>query len=250
MASISANVPNPSERPTAPGRKARRWAMTLALVALLAGSTAVRAWQDRRLEAAASLASVAPFPLKNLPTKLGYFEATATDAKLDEKTQQVAGCSDYVLRNYVDRRTGVSLSVFVSFGPAENVVGHSPLVCFPAVGYRQAGELEDDSLELNGRPAQYRSAVYTRNSGERSERVQVTYAFRHAGAWSPDASATRKQFRHNPAMFKIQIQRQVLEGERSDRGEGPSEQFLALLLPAIEEQIALAAAPAVGGQPS
>jgi hypothetical protein len=228
----------PASVSTASAPPSWRWIWGVCL--LLAASGGVRLWQDSRLAAAASDSAVCPIRLASLPDRLGPWETQGEEGKLDPQTQQIAGCTDYLIRTYADRRTGVALSVLISYGPAERVFPHSPLVCFPAVGFAQEGDAATHPIETGseaGGPAVFRSLVYTRGGVGTFEREEVFYSYRHQGRWSPDAAATRKQFRNNPGMFKVQVQRVVTQGERRDQGS-PTAEFLALLVPEIERSLA------------
>jgi len=212
--------------------------MTLACV-LLAASGGVRIWQGRRLEAASQGARVTPFALKDLPSTLGRWHLRE-HLHIEPDQLQIAGSTDYVARTYVDELTGVTLTVLVAFGPAERVFAHTAEVCFPAIGYALAEGAEGHEVANDPGPARFRSLVYAKNQGGTIDRQEVYYSFRHADRWAPDEAGRRKLFRRSPAMFKVQVQRQVAPGER--RGsDSPCEQFLGVLLPEIERLLAKSA---------
>ena len=64
----------------------------------------------------------------------------------------------------------------------------------------------------------------------------VCYSFHHAGRWHPDAVETRGRFRHDPAMFKVQVQRALAPGE-SPGDDDPMLDFLEELIPEIERRL-------------
>jgi hypothetical protein len=207
----------------------------MAAVVLIAASGAVRIWQTQRLNRVAVEALETPIPLSELPLKLGAWQATGEELALDSRTVQVAGCTDYVARQYIDERTGVSLLMLIAFGPAEKIGAHTPLVCFPAVGYAPEAGAQDVPVIGSSAPGRFRLLVFNR-SEPKTERLEVLYTFRHAGVWTPNADENRKQFRHQPSMFKIQIQRRIAERERFGRDD-PLDQFLASLIPEFERSL-------------
>ena len=226
-----------SEAPPRAGYRGRLIAAYLAVAAVqLIASGVVRAWQDHRLAVAARDATVAPIRLAYLPARLGAWKAIGSDITMDTKTIQIAGCSDYVTRMYADERTGVVVTALVAYGPAEKIVGHTPAVCYPAVGYERESGPEDRTIVADGRPARLRTFVFIKPDALAKERVHVYAAFRHAGRWTPDSSGSRKRFRHEPGMFKIQVQRRLGPGERCDPGN-PIEQFSAALINEIELEL-------------
>ena len=111
-------------------------------------------------------------------------------------------------------------------------------------------------FEAEGTPAQFRSVAFVKLGGLKPDRQETCFAFRHAGAWVPEAASRWKQFRHDPVMFKIQIQRPIVEMER--RGvKNPTQTFLNVFLPEFERQLAasqiqetIAPAPAAVPAPS
>ena len=224
--------------PRAAGRRGRLFAAYLVAAAcLLATSGAVRAWQDHRLVVAARTATEAPVRLGDLPARVGAWKVVGSDITMDTKTIQIAGCSDYMTRMYVDDRTGVVVTALVAYGPAEKIVGHTPAVCYPAVGFERESGPEDRMIEADGRGVRLRSFVFVKPDALARERVHVYAGVRHAGRWTPDSSDSRKRFRHEPGMFRIQVQRRLGSGERPDPGN-PIEQFSAALISELERRLA------------
>ncbi len=224
--------------PRAPGRRRRPFAAYLgAAVFLLATSGVVRAWQDHDLVVAARAATQAPVRLGGLPARVGAWREIGSDIRMDTKTIEIVGCSDYITRMYIDDRTGVVVTVLVAYGPAEKIVGHTPAVCYPAAGYERESGPEDRTIYADGRSARLRSFVFVKPDALATERVHVYAGFRHAGRWTPDSSDSRKRFRHEPGMFKIQVQRRLVARERSDPGN-PIEQFSAALISELERELA------------
>jgi hypothetical protein len=83
--------------------------------------------------------------------------------------------------------------------------------------------------------------LYARQKDQQQGRQEVFFSFRHGTRWSPDPGRFWKDFRHHPAMYKVQTQRLVTESESSTarrEQDNPTEQFLSLLLPEIESRAA------------
>lgn len=208
-----------------------------AVVILLVTSGGVRAWQDHRMVVAARKATETPIGLAHLPSSFGGWKAIGPDMTMDTKTVQIAGCSDYVTRMYSDERTGVIVTALIAYGPAEKIVGHTPAVCFPAVGYQRESGPDDRAIKAGDTTALLRSFVFVKSDALARERVNVYAGFRHAGHWTPDSSDSRKRFRHEPGMFKVQIQRHIGATERCPSGN-PTEQFAAALISELERELA------------
>ena len=164
------------------------------------------------------------------------------DQVLEEETLQIAGCTDYMYRNYIDNSTGVALTVLVSFGVADRIYPHSPLVCFPANGFQPRGGPWQRTIEFEGaspeeqEAASFKALVYGKPSGGYEELREVYYSFWHDGRWQADQP--QNLFRHRPAMFKIQVERPIIPGEARGEGSRPIEGFLRDLIPEIERRYA------------
>src|SRR3954447_12262923 len=105
---------------------------------LLGVSGGVRAWQDFRFATVEMQGQKCPFDLKDIPTKIGsvWQLQEGGEGELDKEVKRVAGCNDSLIRTYRNATTGVNLTLLILYGPAKNVAGHTPEVCYPAAGYR------------------------------------------------------------------------------------------------------------------
>jgi hypothetical protein len=218
---------------------------------LLAASGVYRGLQDSRHGDEKSYLEACPIDLQKIPDQLGgWRRVKGTEKSLDSLTMRISGGTDHVIRTYVDDQTGVSVLIMILFGPAEPVIPHTPEVCYPSNGFTPA----DDSYMriikgVDGRDYPFRSGVYTKAGGRSVIREESYYSFRLEGVWSPDAGAGRRFPRRNPSVFKIQVQRRVLEGERRD-SDDPTEALLAVLAPELERMITEAESKASSGRPS
>lgn len=254
MSNVEATINNPGSGPPASTIEAPRrstvhlWAWAATACVLLAASGGARTLQERRHQAERNYVETCPFPLKSLPSKLGVWQMKeGGDQVLDPLTIRITGGTDHILRTYVDELTGVSMVVLLLFGPAEPVLPHTPEICFPSSGYSTAQDSSDRTIgfttrDASGQPvkqsALFRSSVYEKSGGLSVRREEAYHSFRLEGAWSPYNNSKRKFARRSPGVFKIQIQRIVATNERRDTKENPIEQFLSILLPEIERDIA------------
>jgi hypothetical protein len=242
----------PSAEELLPGPPARRrrggpWAWAAIACILLGASGAVRAMQDRRHKVEREHVEVCPIELASIPKTLGVWHLVdGGDRRLDDLTLRITGSSQHIVRTYVDDLTGVTITALVLYGPAEPVLPHSPDVCYPASGFARAGGPSDAEVKYelgrdeNGRRvdgrATFRSSVFQKSEGRLVHREAVYHSFRLDGQWSSAIGDGRKFPRRNPGIFKVQVQRQVAEGESLGQGD-PMEQFLSALLTEIEKEI-------------
>jgi hypothetical protein len=238
VAQVGVSASKPTRSKQAP------WVWATVACLLLGTSGAIRTVQDRRHQEETNYIEACPFPLKDIPRTLGVWRMKEDgEQTLDQLTMRITGGTDHILRTYVDELTGVSLGVLVLFGPAEPVVPHIPENCYPANGFSGAQDTlyraipygPKDSQGRN-REAFFRSSVYVKSGGLAVRREEAYHSFRLEGKWSPDGGAGQRFPRRTPGAFKIQIQRLVLPGENRE-DDNPTEQFLSVLIPEIEQRI-------------
>jgi len=217
----------------------RRRILLVGCLLLLLVSGSVRAWQDIRFATVEMKDQKCPFDLKDLPTTLGnaWQLQEGGEGELEDEVKRVAGCSDSLIRTYRNDTTGVSLTVLILYGPAKTVAGHAPEICYPAAGYRSFANASFHAISGGSKgPAGFRSELFAKNRETHEELEEVYYSFFQGNRWSPDSQRNWKDFRHHPSMFKIQVQRRVVNGEWRNLNN-PTEQFLSLLLPELENRI-------------
>lgn len=238
----AAEAPAEPAPPKAPARpRPLLWA--LLATSLLLASGGVRLWQDRRLAEAEARSEPAPFPLRELPTQVPgwHYQEGLGEERLDPEIARIAGSTDHVLRSYVDEATGVVVTILVIYGHGQNLSTHVPEVCYPNVGYKSRDTPLDRRIPLGRGSALFRALVYQKDTATGVDREEIYYSFRHEGQWYPDASVNWKQYRYNPSMIKVQVQRRLARQEKRML-QNPTEQFLAAFLPALEERLARAEA--------
>ena len=213
------------------------WARLAVVAAILAASGAARLWQERRVERALELGRSSPFPLAELPMKLGSWEGRA--ATLDPQIVRITGSTDLVARRYVDRRTGVGLDVIVLYGPTSDMMFHIPEVCYPSAGFEAMPGVFERPIAVEGggpAPVPFRSLAFTKGEGGLADSQEVYYSLRYDGRWTT-RSASPKASRRIPGMYKVQASRRISGRERRDV-DNPGEPFLAALVGEIEARLA------------
>ena len=177
---------------------------------ILSISGAIRFSRDFQFRGRAEKSKTCPFPLNDLPRTLGTWTAVPNaDSQLDPEIARLAGSSDHIIRAYVDSTTGEVATVLVLYGLADSVFGHTPEVCYRAAGYRAVSPPADRQFSLSDSPTpiQYRGFYVGKQGVGTTEYSEVVWSFWHAGSWFPEVASRWKLFRHNPGMFKVQIQR-------------------------------------------
>jgi hypothetical protein len=145
----------------------------------------------------------APSKASQLPMTLGDWDGQTKE--VDPRTMEVAGCSGLLLRQYVNRRTGDSVSVMLMCGRAGPVSVHTPDVCY-AGGYDQAGPTVRHTLasptggQFWVRRFQKKAAIPLQ--------LRIFYSWNATGTWqAPDNP--RWSFAHRPLLYKLYLIREL-----------------------------------------
>lgn len=231
---------------SAPPRKTSGWKVdvrSLVLIGLLLGASGTyRYWRDYQFSTLEVQSRNSPFPLKEITATLGGWQLMeGTEATLDPRIARIAGSTDHIIRGYQNAKTGEKATVLVLYGPAQLVFAHTPEICYPSTGFRPMVKPEDMTIPgLDGSPTpEFRHALYGRSQAGASQMNDVFHSFRNGGVWTPEMASRWKQFRHNPGMFKIQIERAVTDSD--PRGEAAYDMLNALVTD-IESRIKSAGA--------
>jgi hypothetical protein len=225
------------------------WALTIATCLLLATSGGIRFWRDHQFRMIARENENCPFVLteERFPKVLGsWYADEQTHPQLDPEIARIAGANAYVLRNYIDKKSGAVVLALILYGPADSVFGHTPEVCYPAGGYKPVGPPpKDHKFDVPASPSsvqlQCRSAFFSKSVDATTQYVEVYYTFYHNGQWLPEVANQWKLFRYHPGMFKVLLQRQTtdLSAENS-----PSESLLKEIVHEVSVRIGQNKAPA------
>jgi hypothetical protein len=210
------------------------WSLMAITCVLLGISGGVRIWRELQFRSLAQEKATCPFPLEDLPRDFKDWSAVeGSDNHLDPEIARIAGSSDHIIRTYRNKNTGEEVMALILYGLANSVFGHTPEVCFPAVGYKQSRASENRKFEIPGSTAsvQYRSAYFTKNIAGIGafQEEEVYYTFLHNGEWLPALASRWKSFRYHPSIFKIQLQRKTSRLSTEDRVAD------SLLTPIVQE---------------
>lgn len=224
----------PAAAVPAPARGPARWkadVRNLILVGLLLGvSGGYRYWRDYQFSALEAQSRESPFALKEVSTALGGWRMVeGAETTLDPQIARLAGSTDHIVRTYENAETGERVTVLALYGPSLIVFGHTPEVCYPSTGYKPMAAPDDVTIPGvdGGSDALFRHARYGLFEGGASRVNEVYHSFRNGGVWSPDMASRWKQFRYNPGMFKIQVERVAQSSD--PRGEGVYDLLAALV---------------------
>jgi hypothetical protein len=217
------------------------WALMIATCLLLATSGGVRFWRDGQFETIARENEKCPFALNDeFPKILGTWHMDeGANPELNADIARIAGANAYLLKNYIDQKSGAVVLVLILYGKANSVFAHSPEVCYPANGYKLVippGVAEHHSSDSTSPfPVRFRSAFFSKNVGATNRYEEVYYTFRHNEQWLPEVANQWKLFRYHPGMFKILLQRPTTDLSTEN---SPTESLLREIVREVNVRIA------------
>src|SRR5262249_55144375 len=140
----------------------------------------------------------------------------------------------YMLREYINRRTGNTLTVLIALGRPGPIAVHSPEVCFGGAGFREVGLKTEQAVEADrqGKPARFWVAKFRKKSPI-PQQLRVFWSFPTAGAWTAP-NHPRMAFAGNAVLFKIYV---ISPVPRLDEPleKDPGLDFLRLFMPELNK---------------
>jgi hypothetical protein len=176
---------------------------------------------------------VAHAALDGIPMQLGEWQGQP----LELDAREAAHYSAVLYRRYVHQRTGQAVAVVLVAGRPGPVSIHSPDYCYPASGYDPAAWLPyQQTFDTNQPPAEFKTALLTKQSAAGPSQVRVFWSWCAAGSWSvPDNP--RRTFAGQACLYKLHVVREVAgPGETLDTE--PCADLLRHLLVAFQRQTA------------
>jgi hypothetical protein len=158
---------------------------------------------------------------------------TSEPAPFDEAQLQAAEVRGHVSRNYIHRKTGARVNVFLSCGKTHPMSIHSPDLCYAAAGFTQ-GEASRRYTHVNGRSAELWYAQFTREVDLIKETLDIFWS------WAPDdgnwqaPTNPRPHFSNKNALYKLYVI--TTPGAKSEN-KGATDAFLEDFLPLLDKKL-------------
>jgi hypothetical protein len=140
--------------------------------------------------------------LEGVPREFGDW--TSEEAKVEQGQLNAAGVRGYVSRDYVHKKSGAKLNVFLVCGRTHPMAIHSPDQCYAAAGFSQ-GEMNRRYVQAEGRTAELWGAQFTRDTEVGAQKLEVLWS------WAPDdgnwqaPTNPRPHFSNKNALYKLYV---------------------------------------------
>jgi len=164
--------------------------------------------------------------LNQIPTTLGEWELQETESKPPAPDPKLAGS---LQRQYLNRRTGQRVAIYVVCGRFGPVSIHNPEVCYDAGGY-MVGEKTRSPAPNNAGEFWTTDAVRTNATEEK--KIRIYWAWNADNGWVAPGDA-RSEFKRVPLLHKLYVVRDLNTLDESRKGD-PCLEFMQLLLPQMD----------------
>ena len=173
---------------------------TIALVAIFASGLVHGLLTDRWQPALEPAERAARLPL--VPLVLGDW--VGQDIETDGR--QVGPVAGYLHRRYLNRQTGVGVTMYLVCGRPGPVCIHTPDVCYAATGHEIVSQ-ERLALPPDVGEGVFFAARLRRSSSTEDQRLRIFWSWSDGNAWAvPDSP--RLEFARRPVLFKLYLVRE------------------------------------------
>lgn len=165
--------------------------------------------------------------LATFPKEFGDWQLVSDDP-MSAFVIKTLSCAGYVNRQYVNQRTGETVSIAITAGPSGPISVHSPEICYSSNAYTVADERSEIMLtDENQREHAFWSVAFNPKIAS-GDQLRVIYAWSDGSQWTAPANP-RFAFAGRPSLHKLQLSTLVPKSE-SEASQDPGKRFLADLL--------------------
>jgi hypothetical protein len=141
--------------------------------------------------------------LHSFPTELGDWKLLKEDT-INESVRRILNCAGDLNRQYVNRRSGDTISLAIVLGPAGPISVHTPEICYSSRAYSIATPRKQVLFtDHRGRSHAFWALTFHSNQVN-ADQLCVYYGWTSDGRWRAPESA-RFEFAGRPLLYKLQI---------------------------------------------
>ncbi len=169
-----------------------------------------------------------------VPLNIGEWEGE--DLPVDEEIRKRAGAVNYVSRRYTHLKTGKMVTLWLIVGHSRDIWRHTPNICYPRSGFRQAGSQLRHHIDLdNGDAGVFYTAKFDKEDAfsHTIQRVFWTFSHPERGGWEAPKNGARYEYGLAKALYKLYFTSSVLQDEDTIE-ESVATDFAKVMLPAID----------------
>ena len=168
--------------------------------------------------------------LENVPLVIGDWDGTDLP-KMDPRERVTAGISGEFSRNYHNRRTGDTVSVFIVSGNHRNIAQHTPDQCYVAAGFNMVSEPTSYPVEVGSETVDFSTTAFKKEQASGSQLLRIFWTWSSDGKWeSPKLG--RLALAGRPALYKMYLSTDEFRTRRSVE-KTPSIMLIRDILPEL-----------------
>jgi hypothetical protein len=214
----------------------QRTIMTAAVsLTLVAGGLLHGFWTQRWSSLDQPAIDAASAKLERVPLLVGDWTGRFIPLEQDPFPEEVIGRN--VAIQYVNRDNGQVVIVYLACGASTHLIQHTPLQCYPAHGYKLAGQecrFQVPEVELPGLP-EFWAATFTQEQNPAQLHLRVFWAWKDASRWQVPGNPGRA-FRGAAYLYKLYLVRQIASLEEPLAGD-PTAAFMKVFLPELDRAL-------------
>lgn len=165
--------------------------------------------------------------LKSFPNQFGQWQLLSEEA-IDERTLKMLSCTGHLHRQYVNRKSGQTVSIAIMLGPPGPISVHTPEICFSSRAYALDGPRSRVTISDREEKTNSFWSLTFRSSSPSTDRLKVYYAWRAKEVWNA-AESPRFEFAGDRLLFKLQIAA-LTSPMSTDNAQDPCREFVSALL--------------------
>ncbi len=173
--------------------------------------------------------------LANVPMTFGEWEGSAME--LEQRQLTIGKIDGYVMRSYVNRHSGDSISVLLVCGRPGPISAHTPDICFPGGGVEMQSKMVQHKVEIEKikKPAEFWAARFGKGQGF-FQSSAVMWSWTTDGNWSAPENP-RIRFGRSPALFKLYVIHPMTKPDQVPTEDRDLEGFLQEFLPVVQNAL-------------
>ena len=176
--------------------------------------------------------------IEQLPLRFGDWEGRRVETDALTLPEEKVGRG--VSAEYVNRIDGTAVTVFLTCGPTDGLVSHTPRVCYPANGYTcPTADLRVSPPVVEGAGApEFWVSNFSKLDALSTTHLRVFWSWSDGSGWQVPGNA-RRTFRRHAAIYKCYVIRPVVTPDEPLDGD-PGVRFLSTFLPQLDAALSAA----------
>lgn len=174
--------------------------------------------------------------LASLPSVIGEWEGV--DETIPDEEFKLTNCTGYVSRQYTNKSTGDTVSIYLVAGTARHITIHSPDWCYQGAGFKMEGAKRPYTVSCGSQmptDPTFSTATFAKNTPEGFQRLRILWSYSDDGKW--DGPNNHKfHYAGRAALYKIYLISQEV-GDDLSVESSLATKFATVIMPVLNESL-------------